>query len=337
MSRSFGAAWPDITLQHYTPRETITARDLKKLAEACNWLHAQSVGSISQAWSDGAFSRKGAGYTATHNAIYRIPDPGGGRTSMVGLVRASNTGTGNVRLVTSVGGSTSTSLAVGADAFYAIGPVTCDFSLGYEEVKVKVIGDAVHPTIVTSLFTYFAAPTSPLASGSRGGYYPFDLDELDDDAPVSADLLEQVLDNLTNLLARNRVYYTWSGLTDVDDATVGTVAMPPWQHRGWTRAIPGAADDGLTETVYASMANPGATDETLRLQHGGTALAGDRVSSTAITSPAGVTGWQTTTVTVGESGRIEGYDYPLASIMAWPATARAGSDAEIRSLTVWGR
>lgn len=335
MGRTFSAAWPDLTLQHFAPREPIYAADLQALAEAANWLHARGMTAVTQAWADNIFSRQSNVYSAGHQAIYRVPDPGGGRVTVSGLVRASNGGAGGrVRLTSSGGASTATSGAITADGWYALGPVTCSFSFGYEDLEVRTIGDGSDPTVVESLFLYFSPATSPLGSGSLGGFYPFDLSELDADRPVSADVLSRFLTNLTNLLARNRVYYTWSGLSDVDDPTAGTEAMPEWVHRGWTRGISGAIADGLTATVYVA-ANGGASDTYALVAHGGHALAGEPPWRTAIKIPAGVTGWQTATVGVDESTRVEGFDYPLASVGTWPG--RPGADAEITSITVWGR
>lgn len=335
MGRTYSPAWPDLTLQHFAPREPIYAADSQNLAEAANWLHARGMMAVTQAWADGIFARKSAAYSVGAQAFWRVPDPGGGRTVVTGLVRASNGGAGGrVRLTALTGASTATSGLVTADGWYALGPVTCNLAFGYEDLQLRAIGDGTDPTVVTSVLLSFAGPSSPLGTGALGDFYAFDLNELASDRPVSADVLARFLSNLTDLLGRNRVLYTWSGLSDVDDTSAGPSAMPEWVHRGWTRAITGANDDGLTATVYVHGTG-GASDKRALIMHGGAGLLGEGEWRTGVTIPAGVTGWQTGTVQVDETTRIEGYDYPLASVGLWPG--RLVDPATVNSVTIWGR
>lgn len=352
MGNTFSSAFPDIVLQAYSPREPILARDLRKLLEAMNWLHARGMVCVSQAWEDDEFSRIDAAYSGNPQAYWRVPDPGGDRSVIYGAAWVSNpgAGAGEIKVGSGVTGlTTPTTVPAGHDGWLTLGPFLLDFSsFGTDDIKMWVKGDGTDRVTVDSVMFEFRPLASPLSAGLHGDYLPFDLDEVDGDRPVSADIWRQVLADLADLLARPRLYYSWSGLEDVDltpwpgetipeynDRVARAEAMAPWSNRGWTKVIPGA---NVTAKAYLHASNSTGSDTQVVIHHGGTSLAGDRIYKTTVTCPAGVTGWQSADLEIGEDGFVRGYDYPLASISVRPMTLPPirETSALLNSITIWG-
>lgn len=346
MSRSFSAGLVLPSAHHIVPRQPILAADVAALLDAVNWLHARGRLAFSQAWSDGIFARSSNAYSASGQVRYRVPDPGGGRTALTVYAYVTRAGaSGAVKVTTFAGAATATTAIPGAGpAWVKVGPVTCSFGAGPEDVDVFTIGDGAGLTTVHTVFAEFEPASSPLGSGALGGFLALDGDEAAADAALSSDLLLTVQADLADLLARNRVLYTWSGLHDVDDGTAGPEEMPAWSHRVWGRATPGAIDRGRTLTVNAYCVNSGGSAADFVFNAGGQGVDGNEDFELRVSCAGGFSGWKSGTVELDEDSHAGPYDHPMAALTVYPAgsaTAPARgwqrSDVDVRAISVWGR
>jgi len=346
MARSFTTALRLPSPQHLVPREPILASDLQAMADALNWVHARGALAFSQAWADSIFARTSNAFSASGQVQYRVPDVGGGRTVVTIHAYCTRVGAAGRLKATGFAAASSADIAIGAGTGWTTLPITVDPSGGYDLVEVYTRGDGADPVIVHSLYAEYAPLTSPIASGARGGFYAIDLDEAAADQAIAADLMCRMRDDLADLLARQRVLYTWSGLHDVDNGTTGPQAMPPWSHRAWGRITPGEEDAGRTLTIHARVKNTGASAADFVFNAGGTGFDGSALHEYRVSCAAGFDSWKVGTITPDEDSRAPGCDWPLTAMTCYPAAAvpvpaggwqRADGDIEVRSISVWGR
>lgn len=349
MARTFPTAFPTPDLQFVSPRENITAAQLLPLVSGLNWLAAKGPVVVSQAWhrNDIPLARTSAVYGAA-NASWRIPFVDG-LTTVTATVRASRLGAaGAIRFTGATAGvAVTTALAAAGEQWVTTAPITvASTALAPEVLEMRIVGDGAAATVIHEVHVEYTQLTSPLAA-TLGAFTGCDVDEVAADAPIAADLLRYVFDNLAAIRDRVHVRLAWSGLADVDDGTVGTVYAPPWPHRVWCPVHPGGRDAGVTMRVWYRAQNVSGATEYLTIHHGGGRVEGsgaDHRTRIAIPGPAGAVKDTYEDVVLSEVRSIPGLPYDLASVSVYPAGFGGFSDGSgsparttcsLRRLSAW--
>lgn len=293
------------------------------LCEAFNWLHAYggSQNVITQGWGDEiatvAAVMPGAGST---HARWRFPQIDDAFTTVRCAVYARFAGTapatGSVRFQ-STNGADSLTLTIndGAAAWYE-GTLTVAFAGGYETVDMTIAGDGTDATTVYEVAVDYQPLSSPLAAAGSSNITPFDEAERDADSCVASDLGRYMLDNLTALFVRQRVYYQWSDLTGVEDG------MSTVEHVVWIPVHYGGFEQTLTMTVHVEATGVASASK-VYIYHSAISpgLPSDDATTTVIDVAAGAARqWYSTTFRLFEAHRLRGLPHPFIPVVIWPGT-----------------
>ena len=357
MARTVPSAYtaPDSGL--YIPEEYISEAtadgDPEALAMAAQYLAALNLPVVDQGWNDGDNpcrrsaampAMPAAGSYGTSVAIWRIPAYAN-RTDLIGAANCVRAGaSGTVRFRTVTADDTIDCAAGAARAWVVSGALTGDFTSGYEDVEMYVSGSGGSDTSVYSAHLEFPTIASPMgAPAAADGYVPFDAGELDADEALSADAMARLRANVTELLARPRLFFCWSGLANTSAGAVAAQAMPTYPHRFVVHVNRGSTRRERKVTVWVRSINAGGSDLNVLILAGGSSpdLADARqVGNITITAGTVTATWFTADVTIPEDLAFEGVgvDHPCVSmgVIPEPCTKRGASTAPIWSISAWG-
>ena len=332
--------------------EPIYARELRRLGLLGNLLMAQGGAGpmIPQSWS----SYSDDADVLTLRCEWRIPYISDAHTQLrcmiYGQHPAASGEKGQVQFRSVTAGDTCTlDLAPSASPGYyesvsAAGAdqhLTIDASAGYETIQMWSRGDntGAYATDVWEVDCELVALTSPLAAslirgpaGLRGSttMRPIDAADLNDDSALASLHGLSLIETIDALEARPRIYFQWSA---ADGIKGGGGSYTSQQRRDYRLFLPrplgsrigagyelewhariGNASEAVDVDVYAS--------EEKRRPYG-----------TTISAAAGAPAWQSGTMSMAEYRALRETSMPFGQL----GFTGAGGDAEIYSLSIWGR
>lgn len=323
------------------------------LIEAHNWLHAWggSTNVVSQGWGGNLAAATavmpGAG---TNHCRWRIPQINSAYTSVQVEVWAEHLGgvAGSVRFQSTNGADTETlTINPGAAASYT-GTLTVAFGTGYEQIDMTIAGDGASATRVHDMWIRYVPLTSPLAAAAAGSFTPFDAAEWDADSCLASDLGSRMVVNLTEFLARPRVYYQWSDLGSIKSGMAST------EHHCWVPVHYDAVNNGLTVTMYVEATGAvGASKVHVYVNGAANGHPGSFYDTYTIDVGAGAArAWYSKTITLADVPRLARMPHPMTDLCIWPGTRSTGGVGDfgplldqqnggtasptIHSVSVWG-
>lgn len=294
------------------------------LLDAHNWCHAhggaQNV--VTQGWGGSLATRTAAmPATSVWHARWAFPILNAAFTSVRVHVFAeyAGAGTGSVRFQSFSGADTETiTINPGAAAWYS-GAAQLTVAAGgggYELVDMTIAGDGAAATVVHSVAIDWLPKTSALPTGAAGDFTPFDEAERDADSVCSSDVGRRLLDNLTELLARKRVYYQWSELAVIDPD------MNEIEHVVWVPVHYDARTRSYLVTVYVDATGAvGASQVHIYVNDATPGHPGGFLDTYTIDVGAGAArNAYTKTITLVDQPRLDGVPHPFTKITIWPGT-----------------
>lgn len=340
----------------YAPEEIVSEATSdgspEALAMAAQYLAALNLPVVDQGWNDGDNPCRrsaampvmpAAGSYGTHVCVWRIPAYAN-RTSLDVAANAVRAGASGVVRFRSVTADDTVDLAIGAARGWVVGSgLTCDFTAGYEDVEMYVSGAGGSDTSVYSAHVDFPIMSSPMSAPSASdGYVPFDEAELDDDEPLSADAMERLRANVDELLTRQRVVWTWSGLVNTSAGGAAAQAMPTYPHSLIVPVHRGTTRRDRKVRVWVRSVNAGGSDLAVKvLARGRTPKMDDARIIGSVTVPAGTASaaWFSADVRLPEELDFQavGVDHPCVrlGVVPEPSTGAKASTAPIWSMSAW--
>lgn len=245
-----------------------------------------------------------------------------------------------------------------------VGPyyIDIDTSGGYEEIEL-LLGAGGGDVTLDSILVVVEPLSSLLAAGADSlGVIAFDEDEFEPNEPLAADSGKQLLTNLTALRTIPHVYYQWSGITNITNATADRMVGVPhiipcivWADTERNDGIGGNLDWELT--VWVNARNTIGTDTEVVINVSFGARPNTYSRRVAMTIPAGSAAqWRETTIKLPnhkkllkltgssslESVSLTIWPEPVSAhgtedyVGEWEGSENQLSTAEILGISVWG-
>jgi len=298
------------------------------LLDAQNWCHAhggaQNV--IEQVFGNNLFTVTAVMAAAgTNHCRWAIPILNAAFTSVRVHVYAAFTGAGNgsVRFESATAAApavvvdTESINIAGAAAWYTgAAELTVTGTGGYAWVSFAAAGDGADSVIVHTVVVDWLPKTSALPTGAAGDFTPFDAAERDADSVSSADIGRRCLDNLTEFMARNRVYYQWSQIAGI------SANMQDIEHVVWAPVHYDALTRAYTVTVVVDVTGVGGASKIyLYFNDASPGHPGTFADTAEISVGAGAARAITTkTLQFIDDPRLEGCPHPFTKVTIWPGT-----------------